>query len=718
MNTLLLDIVSPGVRRLQVRERVRAMRGRLAEALETIATAMSARTSGPDADLVALGLFKAELLYLERQESAAVETIETLVQPRATGLPEPIRFVVEGNAAHVRWSSAEPGSTTASYHLVDRRRKARHEWFDYLDVVTALDDAAAGRYNQAVAPLWRELVRAYRQAYWPAQVWAGTRYAKLCLDMGELEGAAYHVVLAGAEQLVEPLAAAVSARRDVGLVDRLVRRLLGCAGLARHFVVASKLVARLSDVLPDALVSVVGEWVLPRCREDRDTGLGPQLLPAALRLVRQLGHRMPVPLAERLIECATHHPAWLAPAPEENHIVRHRDDLAKAVTSLAHAVPTTALPALAEASLPLVVDRLDTHSYADVVELLAQIAARGGESVKSRIADALYAPGQPPTRILAQVDRLFGRQALTNEQLEAFAERVANETRLQVQRVGPGQAAIRLPETLGVHGRTDGTGPQVTVVTGVGMAALARQRDRLSTAAISSLIHAILSAVADPDNVPANQALLLEQLAEFADRAEVGLKIEVFAGVEPVAAAPLSQARQTPRSAFAGFYGNPEEMRRAALVCLTAFSAGDESRVSRVEELITGAAVDPSPAIRRTAFDAAAKFPGLPADAVPALLMGLRDPNPATAGAAFSAFASRPDWKLSRANWAMFLLAVQFAADSPGANLRRHAALALAVHARGVPSGLRRDSADLLRRFANDISAVVRDAVRPADLEN
>jgi hypothetical protein len=44
------------------------------------------------------------------------------------------------------------------------------------------------------------------------------------------------------------------------------------------------------------------------------------------------------------------------------------------------------------------------------------------------------------------------------------------------------------------------------------MAALARQRDRLSPAAITSLTRATLAAVSDPDNVAANQALGLEQL--------------------------------------------------------------------------------------------------------------------------------------------------------------------------------------------------------------
>jgi hypothetical protein len=80
--------------------------------------------------------------------------------------------------------------------------------------------------------------------------------------------------------------------------------------------------------------------------------------------------------------------------------------------------------------------------------------------------------------------------------------------------------------------------------------------------------------------------------------------------------------------------------------------------------------------------------------------------------AAFAAFADRPDWRLTRPNWSMFLLAARIAADSPDASVRWHAARAVAAHARSVPTGLRREARDLLSRFAGDISARVREAAR------
>lgn len=711
-DTLLVAAASPGVRKLLIRARAAAMRGRLAEALVGIDRELAGLPAGPGADGVALGLLKAELLHLDRDDEAAIQALDALARPRASGLPDTVQFVLEGNAADVRMTRPSHGDVDAYYHLIDRRRQAGHEWLDYLDIVVALDEQAAGRHGEAAAALWRDIVRAYRQGYWRAKLWADARYARLCLQVGELESAAYHTVLGEAEKQVERLAAEVSARRDAELVGRIVRRMLDGANLARHFVVAAELVARIADIVPDALVPAVGEWVLPRCRETRDTVMSPQVMPAAWRIVRRIGHRLPAELADRLVQCATTHPVWLAPAPEERHHVLFRDHLAKAVVGLVYAVPPTTLPALADATLPLALDRVDPTSYADVVELLAHIADRAGEPVKGRIADLLFPAGQPISRILIQLDRTFGKQAVTDERLAAFAQRVADETRRQVQRVGPGETAERLPETLGVYGRPDGAGPVVTVGTGLGLAALARHRERLAAPTIDTLVRAVLDALADEDNIPTNRASLLAHLSEFADRADAATRSAVFAAVQPFVAAPTDPAHDKQSSVVAAFVGRPDEVRRMALECLAAFAAGDEERASTVGELIADAAIDPSPSVRRGAFASAARLAGLPADAVPALLMGLRDPDPGTAVAAFAAFADRSDWRLTRPNWSMFLLASRIAADSPDASVRRHAALAVATHARSVPSGLRREARNLLTRFEGDVSARVREAAR------
>src|SRR5262249_32610640 len=149
----------------------------------------------PDADVVALGLLKAELLHLNRDENDALEVINAVVLPRMGKLTESVQFVVEGNFASMQFASLSGYAAGTFYHLVDRRRQVGHEWTDSDDLMEAQEAVERGRIAEAVAPLWRELVRSYRQGYWVISRSAEVRFAKLCLGLGDLEKAAYHTVI-------------------------------------------------------------------------------------------------------------------------------------------------------------------------------------------------------------------------------------------------------------------------------------------------------------------------------------------------------------------------------------------------------------------------------------------------------------------------------------------------------------------------------------------
>jgi hypothetical protein len=81
--------------------------------------------------------------------------------------------------------------------------------------------------------------------------------------------------------------------------------------------------------------------------------------------------------------------------------------------------------------------------------------------------------------------------------------------------------------------------------------------------------------------------------------------------------------------------------------------------------------------VRKGAYAAARRIFALSNEQFLPILMGLRDSDSAAAIAAFVAFADRKEWSLTRLMWKMFLQAAQLASQSPAANLRRHAAIAL-----------------------------------------
>lgn len=712
---LLVDAATPKVRKLLVRARAGAMRGRLETAVADLDCGVSAAASPLDA--VALSQLKAELYHLNREDTVALTVLREDVLPKKLLLPQSVQFVVEGNLATLEMSVASTGGVSAFYHLVDARRKADYEWFDYHNLAEAWDALDRERLPDAVRPLWRDLARSYRQGYWQASRWAERRFAKLCLTLGELEKAAYYATLGTADEQIPSLAEALAARRDMALVRTVVRKTLETANLRRHFVSAAKLLAAISDVIPDDQVEDVVRWLLRRCRESDELWIGDRVVPAAWNALESLGGRTPPLLASEGVRIAVTHPLWATPHSQGQAIV-DRGAIVEAVTHLCHQVPVETLGGLATEALPLAHERAQNLDYPKVVNLLANIAERAGGDTMRLIADALYPPGQQPNRVLGQLDRFFGKEALSVDALALLASTVAGEIRLQVQRVEPGEQPVRLPETLAVWGRTDGTGPIVTIGQGLGLAVLERHRERLEPHVLEGVVSAIIEAIRDPDNVPRNRQSLLAQLIDFADRVTEPMRGDVFTGALSVTEMSGSglPPRPSAQSVQTAFNGDPDDVRMTALVCAAAYAVGDAERVRRLGEVIEDMSAHPNPKLRRGAFAAARRLPDLPADAFPPLLMGLRDPDPGTAIAAFAAFTERTEWRLTRPQWKLFLLAVRTTADLPHTNLRRHAAAAVSRLSGSVPSGLRRQASELMERFCSDPSAAVRFEVQRAEL--
>lgn len=147
------------------------------------------------------------------------------------------------------------------------------------------------------------------------------------------------------------------------------------------------------------------------------------------------------------------------------------------------------------------------------------------------------------------------------------------------------------------------------------------------------------------------------------------------------------------------------------MVALAAYSVGDDRRKKEAGEVLSEALVDPDAGVRCGAYAAARRLPGLPADGILAVLMGLRDLDPRACISAFAAVTERTEWALTRPMWRLFLLAVRLASQSHDVTLRRHAVQALKARVARVPQGaLHREAGSLLTLFASDAAYSVRAA--------
>jgi hypothetical protein len=717
---MFLETVSPTTRKVLVSGRLAAMRGRLEEVCNRLKDRIAATPPDKHSDLVALGLLWSELLYLDGQDTESLTVFKEVVEPRQPSLPIPIQLVCTENLSVLQMKDSPGKGVSTFYHLVDRRRVAQFKASESDSLLAAQSAIENDRFTEALPLLWQNLLRAYNLVSWRESRWAAERLAKLYLKAGELEQACHYLIVAEADKEVEHLAVAIARRGDPDLIRSILRRLMDFANLRRHFIVACKFLAMTPDLIPDGEVETLAEWLLPRCREHPAFN-GGGVMRAAWKAVRKLGHRVSQTTSRRLIESALSHPEWLAPIPGGNRFLPNREVMVKAVTFLAHSAPKEHLPEIAESTLPLAIERIQDHDYGDVINLLCNLSQLGGEALLSKIKKTLYVPGKPVNRILAQLAGFFGVEALNPGQWEEFASQLIEETRLTVQRMKLGETPKPIAETLMTVTQTTPEGQlQVTIQGGVGLEALVRGKQHLSDATIERIVQVLVEMSMNRDNILSNRELLLSQLCGFADRTQPGLRDEVVRTLEPLARGEVPESTEYPKSSagrhpFASAsvnMGTPQQVQAMALIAAATYCGSDSALSRLIGEALFDGFVNQSSTVRRGAYAAARRLPELSSEQLLPILMGLRDPDPEAAVAAFAAFAERKEWSLTRPMWKLFLLATRLATQSPDSNLRRHAALALRARLAHAPTEATRSEAQaIVEAFSADVAYSVREAV-------
>jgi hypothetical protein len=720
-NTFLIETVAPAVRKVLVRERIRAMRGGFDEAIRRLDEMVSTVAEDSVHDVVSLAMLKAELLYLDRQYGTALAYFQQRVLPLKPRLETSEQFVVEQNLADLGFSTWSPTAGMTFYGSVDRRRIAGFEFFDAREILEAQQAAAAGKHFEALPIIWRQSVRAYLQGSWQSCRLAAKRMAEESLQLGSLVDAAFYGVSSSVEEFAKPLAEAVLRRRDVGVVRDLVRRVMEIANLRRYFSVACEIVYLLGDAIANEDLKDTAEWLLRRAEELPDSARAQSALNMAWKALEPIAHRLTPDLARRAVEVATTHPVWTTKLENPNALIIERKQMVETMNHLVAVVGTDDLGWIARESLPLALERRQVHDYHDVVNLLCHVAKRGGPLVKQHIGDALFPPGKPLDRILVQVLPIFRSENPAPERVISFADTVAHEIGLQVQYVASGQQPVQLPETVFTHFRNVGDRTMyITSVGGVGLHATARHREMLSAEALERLANAVLEMTNERENLVDNRVMLLRGLMEFADCVGTELRQRILSAIKPLAEGEIEEPLLSPQASEAAdplnpfkiHGGRPSELQSMALVALTEFARFDHDTVLMALPLLERTIYDQNPEVRRGAFVAVARLPEISEPILLAVLMGTRETDPSVATAAFFAIARQPTWTMSRKHWRIFVHSLRLGAQSQSEKVRRSAAVASCRWESRVPTkAIRMAFMEAKEIFLADICSSVRDAV-------
>ncbi len=271
MTTLILASTRPAVRKSLVRERVRAMRGQLAEALAALSQATELLTDDQYRDAVAIGTLRAELLQLDQQHQEALACFESNVMPRKKRLTREEQFIVDRNLSDLQFKLLLPRGAFTYYNNLDQERLAGFELFDALGVLQARTAAAEGKHYEALPIVWQQSVTAYMQGCWQSQRMAARHMANESLQLGSLEDAVHHAIMAEDASLIKEVASVICKRNDAGTGQSALDRIIEFANLPAHFVIGCEAMVLLSDYIAEKELPRLFEWLAPRCSERSST---------------------------------------------------------------------------------------------------------------------------------------------------------------------------------------------------------------------------------------------------------------------------------------------------------------------------------------------------------------------------------------------------------------------------------------------------------------
>lgn len=709
MRNAAIQQVSPAIRKRLVFLRDLAMKGHLdtvvAELHETLAQPTE---SSYCRYMIASTL--AELLYADRQVYQSRDVLERFVVPLRHSLNSEANWAIDENATQIKMSLLEGDCTAELSAVADLRRAAGLAWYDTNDLLqirTALEEE---KYNRALEPIWRDLIKAYQIGAWRRFRWANISLGRVFAKLEAVLESVFYFIQGESPDEVDRVADLIIERRDRQLVSEVLRLIVTRCGLRRHFIVGARLLGRLNEYVADDSVDVVTDWLLARAREPIDN-LGSDS--ASLVAWKQLKYFLPrskpetAALAKQVLLASG---PWNEALPEPPRVLTVRKHLLEAAASIVPLLSNQDAAELADAVLHLLKTRSQGYDYVSAVEVLVSVAGRGESQVNKTLRDYLYPGGAIANSVLAQFTEAFDVEPPTSDSLAKVGLHVLSDLHATIRSVGEGEDPPRLSEELYRYTSKRGDRKVVVVVqSGVTLMALVQHRHRLGRVLVTDLVDSMVRLVTHPDNLLSVKLRLVQVILEFADCLHESLCISVIGSLWGIASGEQDTVLENTLSSPFCFGATSEHLQGACLVAVAALSRGKPALEAKVEGLARELLVDFDPNLRKAAYMASSHLTNLSGESLLPILVGLRDSFPEGAAEAFNSIYQRSEWKFRRPQWKLFLLAVNYAAHSESIELRWHAARCLLSRVSEISDARLRTEADaLISIFGRDVSLSVR----------
>ena len=725
-SSLLLEQATPKVRQSLLRIRASAMGGQAGWESLVRSEIAAARGPGRDSplDIVALSLLLAELCWTDRRVGDALTAFNDGVAPARELLAPTGQMVIDHNLATLRLASWDGQAVHDFQKLGERLEATGLDLADSEAALRAEDAAGAGKHRVALPLFWTQLLRSYRSGCWSVFRSASLRLGRECLRLKLPHEAAFHALSAQDSALAIQIAEHLLADRDAAAVRGVVRVASRQGNLRAHFDVATKLVRRVSDLIPDDQLEEVVEWLRPKYRATEPVARDDSAIRDAWECMQALAERLPANLARTVIRDAVGHPTWRAPNPHRNRVRVERSHMIDTVNAASGSLPEEELLHLAEAAVPLADERRENSDYRNALNLICHLAERGGAAARALVAGRLFRDGKQRDLLLAQAAPVLGLASWPEDELRKLHLGAETAIRRQVQLLQDDAQEPKpvLGGTMKFTRPVAGRSVVTTLSGGFALSSLAHCRRAFQPDQVRVLVAAALDLAGERENLLDNRIELIRALLEFVDVMDDNTSDLVFNRLAKIAAEPVEEPTGTPtseesRSLLASIQfttGSPSEVKGIALFMVARLEQKRPGRYRKfVIETIEDFLASPDPTLRRYSFAASRMLPKPPEQLALWLLIGTRDSDPRVGISAYAALALSTSLSLNRNHWRLLLYSARMTTQSPVPALRRHAAAALQQLIKGCQtSASRTEAQEILGLYAQDPSAEVRAAAR------
>jgi hypothetical protein len=630
-------------------------------------------------DQVALLSLKAELLYLEYREDESLDVFEKAIEPKLERVKQQEKFVTSQNKHYVsraalRFDDHQSDVSNDQFELVGTKL------WDAPAMVHAYESAFAGRHYEALPALWRELVNSYRQGTWSYYRQASKRLTREFLQIGWAHAADVHAINSQSTEFVNIIGSTLLAWRKPELTAVVIQRIIHQANLKRHSTIGCKLLTQIADAIPDDQMEVVLKWLLKSATSQPQSQSGKSLIGASWETIRSLTPRLTGEQAKELVQTAVNRESWAK--TKADYL---RPFLVQVVNECVALIPIEDLAGLAQGAIHMASGMSQDLNYdKDVLDFFHHLYQRGDTTTKKLIRDALY--DTPSVNLdFVRFAKDFGNDIESKEEVNKLAERFAQDVRLQVQHLSPGQDPIKPQVSLGMATAQSGDKKTaVSLYSDMGLKAVIAYRALLPLDTLESVLAAVLDMLREPENMLANKVLMINAITGLSDSLSKEQAEIVFEVLEPIARGEIAGLDVSaafgdpnhPLNPFKIKFGEAATIQGGALYALASIEScipgvyGD-----RLSKLVEEGMTNSNPEVRELAFVAAQQMPVLNESAVMRTLSATRDNVSGVVQEALLTLNTH--FCDTTAFWYSIAYSLKMAVQSPETNVRRVAAFTI-----------------------------------------